>query len=55
MNIDKTKSETTVKKIGRPKQEEVQKKATEISIEGEWILVKIHRKSLTKMLLSQLI
>lgn len=46
---------TTKPKMGRPPASEVQKKSIEIKIEGDFVVIKVPRKDLTKKLLAELI
>lgn len=49
------KSTTEPKKMGRPPASEATKKSMEVTIEGDYVVIKVPRKDLTKKLLAELI
>ena len=55
MSVEKTKTEPVQKKMGRPPQAEQQRKSMEVTIEDDYVVIKIPRKDLTKRLLAELL
>lgn len=49
------KSSPEVKKMGRPPVGDSPKKSIEVTVEGDFVVIKVPRKDLTKKLLAELI